>query len=204
MVRADGFQAVRHPDHSARDHDIMSESGTNSQICLECAAILGHLAVNDPVSAWGLYKGDDDQAHSDHFGDRGGWHGGNFTRAGAGLSAAPGIHLFPRPQLPARRLSGRLSRRARSGPGFRRAGRRPVSARPGFHSAVAARSHSVARRSALRPPRRRASGLYRSRGAARTDHVPERSALRPSRWTAAGDLFGSSRRNAASLFGSRQ
>jgi lipoprotein-anchoring transpeptidase ErfK/SrfK len=30
----------------------MSESGANSQICLECAAILRHLAVNDPVSAW--------------------------------------------------------------------------------------------------------------------------------------------------------
>src|SRR5437763_7859839 len=30
----------------------MSESGAISQICLECAAILRHLAVNDPVSAW--------------------------------------------------------------------------------------------------------------------------------------------------------
>ena len=27
-----------------------------SQICLECAAILGHLAVNDPVSAWGYTR----------------------------------------------------------------------------------------------------------------------------------------------------
>ena len=100
---------------------------------------------------------------------------------------APGIHLFPRPQLPARRLSGRLSRRARSSAGFRRAGRRPGSARPGFRGAVAARPHSVAGRSALRPPGRRASGLYRSRRAAGTDHVSERSALRPSRW-AGGDL----------------
>jgi lipoprotein-anchoring transpeptidase ErfK/SrfK len=30
----------------------MSESGAILQICLECAAILRHLAVNDPVSAW--------------------------------------------------------------------------------------------------------------------------------------------------------
>jgi lipoprotein-anchoring transpeptidase ErfK/SrfK len=34
----------------------MSESGGNSQICLECAAILRHLAVNDPVSAWGYTR----------------------------------------------------------------------------------------------------------------------------------------------------
>ena len=34
----------------------MSESGANSQICLECAAILRHLAVNDPVSAWGYTR----------------------------------------------------------------------------------------------------------------------------------------------------
>jgi lipoprotein-anchoring transpeptidase ErfK/SrfK len=34
----------------------MSESGVNSQICLECAAILRHQAVNDPVSAWGYTR----------------------------------------------------------------------------------------------------------------------------------------------------
>jgi lipoprotein-anchoring transpeptidase ErfK/SrfK len=34
----------------------VSESGANSQICLECAAILRHLAVNDPVSAWGYTR----------------------------------------------------------------------------------------------------------------------------------------------------
>jgi lipoprotein-anchoring transpeptidase ErfK/SrfK len=34
----------------------MSESAANSQICLECAAILRHLAVNDPVSAWGYTR----------------------------------------------------------------------------------------------------------------------------------------------------
>src|SRR3954464_1276841 len=100
------LRVVRHPGHAGPDHDIMSESGVNSQICLECAAILGHLAVNDPVSAWGLYKGDDDQTYSDRFGDRGGWHGGNFARAGASLPAGPRIDLFPRPKLSARRLSG--------------------------------------------------------------------------------------------------
>ena len=31
------------------------------RICLECAAIFRHLAVNGPVSAWGLYNSDDDQ-----------------------------------------------------------------------------------------------------------------------------------------------
>jgi lipoprotein-anchoring transpeptidase ErfK/SrfK len=36
--------------------DNMSESGTIPQICLECAAILRHLAVNDPVSAWGYTR----------------------------------------------------------------------------------------------------------------------------------------------------
>jgi lipoprotein-anchoring transpeptidase ErfK/SrfK len=36
--------------------DNMSESGSNSQICLECAAILPHVAVNDPVSAWGYTR----------------------------------------------------------------------------------------------------------------------------------------------------
>ena len=32
-------------------------------------------AVNDPVSAWGLYKSDDDQTHSDDLRCRGGWRG---------------------------------------------------------------------------------------------------------------------------------
>jgi lipoprotein-anchoring transpeptidase ErfK/SrfK len=50
------FERLRHPGHEGRDHDIMSESGANSQICLECAAILRHLAVNDPVSAWGYTR----------------------------------------------------------------------------------------------------------------------------------------------------
>src|SRR4051812_8413234 len=34
----------------------MSGSAPISQICLECAAILRHLAVNDPVSAWGYTR----------------------------------------------------------------------------------------------------------------------------------------------------
>ena len=50
------FGRVRHPGHQARDHDIVSQSGANSQICLECAAILRHQAVNDPVSAWGYTR----------------------------------------------------------------------------------------------------------------------------------------------------
>ena len=57
-------------------------------------------AVNDPVSAWGLYKSDDDQTHSDdlccRFGWR--WRGGNLARAGAGLSAAARRGLFAAPQ----------------------------------------------------------------------------------------------------------
>ena len=55
-IREDAFPAVRHPGHAGPGHDIMSESGANSQICLECAAILRHLAVNDPVSAWGYTR----------------------------------------------------------------------------------------------------------------------------------------------------
>src|SRR3981189_102038 len=34
----------------------MSETGAEYQNCLECAAILRHLAVNDPVSAWGYTR----------------------------------------------------------------------------------------------------------------------------------------------------
>ena len=58
-------------------------------------------AVNDPVSAWGLYKSDDDQTHSDDlccalccFGGR---RGRNLARAGAaGLSGASWPRLFDR------------------------------------------------------------------------------------------------------------
>ncbi len=50
-------------------------------------------AVNDPVSAWGLYKSDDDQTHSDDLCCRGGWRGGNLARVGAALSG----HLPARP-----------------------------------------------------------------------------------------------------------
>ena len=37
-------------------------------------------AVNGPVSAWGLYKSDDDQTHSDDLCCRGGGRGGNLAR----------------------------------------------------------------------------------------------------------------------------
>jgi lipoprotein-anchoring transpeptidase ErfK/SrfK len=50
------FERCGIPATPVPDPDIMSESGANSQICLECAAILGHLAVNDPVSAWGYTR----------------------------------------------------------------------------------------------------------------------------------------------------
>src|SRR5258707_15541146 len=50
------FERCGIPATQARDHDIISESGGISQICLECAAILRHLAVNDPVSAWGYTR----------------------------------------------------------------------------------------------------------------------------------------------------
>src|SRR5436853_2710767 len=56
MGRADAFRAVRHPATETPDYDNMSESRAISQICLECAAILRHLAVNDPVSAWGYTR----------------------------------------------------------------------------------------------------------------------------------------------------
>ena len=47
-------------------------------------------AVNGPVSAWGLYKSDDDQTHSDDLCCRGGGRGGDLARAGAAeLSGAP-------------------------------------------------------------------------------------------------------------------
>src|SRR5260370_7624653 len=68
-------------------------------------------AVNGPVSAWGLYKSDDDQTHSDDLCCRGGWRGGNFAPAGAGLSAPfPCSGLFDGPPPPSpRRLSRPLT-----------------------------------------------------------------------------------------------
>ncbi len=73
--------------------------------------------VNDPVSAWGLYKSDDDQTHSDDLCWLDGCHGGGFSRnsacTGAGLSGAPGFGLFDgAPAL----CAGRLSPDYRRGP----------------------------------------------------------------------------------------
>ena len=64
-------------------------------------------AVNDPVSAWGLYKSDDDQTHSDDLRCRGGWRGGNLARASAqGYPAPPGCRsIRGAAALSARRLS---------------------------------------------------------------------------------------------------
>jgi lipoprotein-anchoring transpeptidase ErfK/SrfK len=42
--------------NTARTYDFMPQFGMISQICLECAAILRHLAVNDPVSACGYTR----------------------------------------------------------------------------------------------------------------------------------------------------
>src|ERR1700694_2654410 len=50
------------------------------------APLSSAICVNRPVSAWGLYKNDDDQTHSDDLCCRGGQRGGNLARVGAGLS----------------------------------------------------------------------------------------------------------------------
>src|ERR1700710_756795 len=90
-------------------------------------------AVNDPVSAWGLYKSDDDQTHFYDLCRDDGRRGDGFARTGAAeLSGTARSGLFA---VSAR--SGRLSPwpgRAR----FRRIGRRGRTERPGFDGAAAA------------------------------------------------------------------
>ena len=93
-------------------------------------------AINDPVSAWGLYKSDDDQTYSDDWCCDlccpGGRRGRNLARAGA--AGLPG--LFERAGvLSADRL---LSPRFRQA-GFRRAGRRRRAERSEFDGVAAAR-----------------------------------------------------------------
>src|ERR1700721_684931 len=115
-------------------------------------------AINDPVSAWGLYKSDDDQTHSDDLCCGlcylGGRRGRNLARAGA--AGLPG--LFERTgALSAERL---LSPRFRQA-GFRRAGRRRRAERTEFDSAAAARWGAFAGRSALWPADERSPGLFR-------------------------------------------
>src|SRR5207244_3629182 len=51
-------------------------------------------AVNGPVAAWGLYKGDDDQTHSDDLRCRDGWRGGKFARARARVPGSARFGLF--------------------------------------------------------------------------------------------------------------
>src|SRR5947208_14041459 len=65
-----------------------------SRICLECAAIFGHSAVNLPVSAWGLYKSDDEHTHSDDLCCSGHRRGGKLARSRAELSGAFRSDLF--------------------------------------------------------------------------------------------------------------
>src|SRR6201996_8631398 len=120
--------------------------------------------LNDPVSAWGLYKSDDDQTHFDDWRGRGGWCGVGLVRAGselpgAELSAAPRPDLFP---LSAERCARGLPPCARDAQ-FRLAGRR---GRSRLGRAVAARSGDVARRSPLWPPDECSAGLFRPRRAA--------------------------------------
>jgi len=54
----------------------------------------GQCGVNDPVSAWGLYKGDDDQAFFDGSSGLRSVRGGNHFGFGAGLFRAPRRYLF--------------------------------------------------------------------------------------------------------------
>src|SRR5450631_2852736 len=112
-------------------------------------------AINDPVSAWGLYKSDDDQTHSDDlccdWCYLGGWRGRNLARAGAAGSS----RLFERAGA---LYAGRLSPRFRRA-GFRWAGRSRRAERAELHGAAAAGSGAFARRSALWPADERLPGL---------------------------------------------
>ena len=149
-------------------------------------------AVNGPVSAWGLYKSDDEQTHSDDLCCPGGGRGGNLACAGAGLSGLP----------PARSIRPRRSLI------------RPAAIRPTIAAArarrISTRWKTTRRRTRrIRPRCRRPdrcfrpmirvmggrwalAGLFRSRRADRTDPFARRSALWPSRRRPA-DLFRSCR-----------
>src|SRR5580698_2701435 len=120
-------------------------------------------AIDDPVSAWGLNKSDDDQTHSDDLGCRGGRLSGKLARLGTGLPAAPGSGLLDGALSAARRLSagrpGRLSP-GTAPAGFRRAGRRRAAE---FDRAAAARPGAFAGRSALWAALWRAAGLLQPR-----------------------------------------
>src|SRR6266404_3898217 len=145
--------------------------------------------VNGLVSAWGLYKSDDDQTHSDDLCCLDGCRGGNLARAGpAGLSGPPRFDLFSfAPALRAGRLSVRLSPPGRWRAGFRRVGRRRRPEWAGFDRVVAAGSDSFAERSTLWPSRWPAD-LFRPWRANRSHPLTRRSPLWPSRPCSAGLL----------------
>ena len=151
-----------------------------SRICLECAAIFGHLPLTVRCRLGDYTRAMMIKQHSDDLCCRGGRRGGNLARAGAGLSGiAPGAVYSTAPQpyppggYPADYRRG--SRRA----GFRCAGRRRGAERAEFDGAVAARTGAFAGRSALRPPERSPADLFRPRCADRPDPVARRSALWP-------------------------
>ena len=88
------------------------------------------IAVSDPVSAWGLYKSDDDQTHSDDLrvsaAMAAGAAGTSFALAQQAIRP-PGTIYSPLRSLIRRRRPGRLSPRGAGGPtrGVRRRCRRP-------------------------------------------------------------------------------
>src|ERR1700722_2802134 len=125
--------------------------------------------VNRPVSAWGLYKSNDEQTHSDDLCRRWGWRGGNRVwlfacpRA-AGLSGTTGRDLFTGAaalSTSARRLSDRISPWSGRAE-FRRAGRRRRTEWAEFRRAAAARPGAFTRRSALWPADGCPAGLFRA------------------------------------------
>src|SRR6266481_2158117 len=101
--------------------------------------------VNGLVSAWGLYKSDDDQTHSDDLCCLDGCRGGNLARAGpADLSGPSRFGLFG--SAPAALHTGRLSIRLwpPGHAGFRSTGRRRRPEWAEFDRVVATRSNSFA------------------------------------------------------------
>src|SRR4051812_49474517 len=85
---------------SLADH----KSANQAQIrllCLECAAIFGHLAVNGSDGARGLHKSDDDQTFSDDMRCRNSRCGGEPAPTGPEVSRPAGAELWrARPIFP--------------------------------------------------------------------------------------------------------
>ena len=174
-------------------------------------------AVNDPVSAWGLYKSDDDQTHSDDLCGLAAGAAGTSLALAQGYPQPPGsvYSTAPAPYPPGGYVVD--DRRGPGAPDFDALDDdeapngqwldRAVAARPaaGMYSDRGAPQGPI-----LSPndPRygRPMAPVYSDRGVPhRSDPFAQRSALRPSRRAAAGDLFRpSSRPAAASLFGSRR